>query len=287
MDAIAIHLEIRNAISLSDELARYAHENGNGAGDNLAGQLAALRSLLSELERDVGRTHQHQIVANPASIERIQHVLDSVRDHVEEFQSALRPRFGLLLEAVDRIVFASMRPTSEVPAKSLLRGVLPLSRVLPQHMHSVIDYVAAGAYFASAALARTRRARIMGGMLGSSLGGASLLTDDRLGAKKIIHVEDHEVLDHVSGATAILAPFVLGYVKKDPIASAIQIATGFASILSSLFTDYRSTRGISRPIRSNGGPLARKGKRTKTGRRGIRVSEVQRPLEGLSAPSAL
>jgi hypothetical protein len=283
MDAIAIHLEIRNALSLADELARHAHNNGNGS-DFLAGQLNALRSMLSELERDVGRTHLRQFVPNPAAVESMQHVLDSIRAHVEEFQNTLRPRLGLLLEAVERIVYASMRPTSDVPAKTLLRGVLPLSRVLPQDVHSVVDYIAAGAYFASATLARTRSARIMGSMLGASLGGGSLLTDDRLGAKKIIAVENHEVLDHVSGATAILAPFVLGYVKKDPIASAIQILAGVTTILSSLFTDYRATRGLGRPIRSRGGPDA---VRMRVGRRGIRVSEVQRPLEGLSAPSSL
>jgi hypothetical protein len=90
----------------------------------------------------------------------------------------------------------------------------------------------------------------------------------------------HELLDHASGLSAVLAPFVLGYVKKDPIASAIQIMTGLSVIVSSLFTDYRAQKGMTRPIRSKGGPTAETLAEEKSE---LRVPNVQRALEGLSS----
>jgi hypothetical protein len=141
----------------------------------------------------------------------------------------------------------------------------------------VIDYVAAFALLASAKVARTRRARAVGLVLGAQLGGAALVTDSRLSAANWLRIELHEVVDHVSGGSAVLAPFLLGYRRTDPLASALQIAAGAGTILASLFTDYRAQAGISRPVRS----------RSARGRRGPRVAEVQHPLEGFAASSVL
>jgi hypothetical protein len=75
-------------------------------------------------------------------------------------------------------------------------------------------------------------------------------------------------------------PFLLGYVRKDPIAAAIQIVTGFMTCVASLFTDYRASKGTTWPRRSKGGPSL------ETVGTMRRVTEVQRPLEGFSsAPS--
>jgi hypothetical protein len=101
----------------------------------------------------------------------------------------------------------------------------------------------------------------------------------------VIPIEIHETLDYASGGTAVLAPIVLGYVRKDPIASAIQIVTGLGAIVASMFTDYRAARGVSRPLRSKGGPGRRSRRDVARGPR--RVSETQRALEGLASPSYL
>jgi hypothetical protein len=274
MDAIALHLEIRNAFSLADELGRHEHALGN---DTLAGHLAAARTALGELERDVGRSHRDQVSPNPTLIERLERSLHALRERSEEIPVVLRPRVGQLLSAIERVVFAELRPSSPVPAK-LLFGKLPLKRVISQDVHSVMDYLAASAYLVSAKLAFTKRGRVVGLALGSSVAGVSLLTDYRLSAVKVIPIEVHELLDHASGGSAALAPLLLGYVRTDPIAAAIQIVTGLGTIVASLFTDYRAARGVGRALRSKGGPRARRLPRG-------RVPEAQRPLEGFAGPS--
>jgi len=279
MDAIALHLELRNALSLSDELARHEHALGN---HTLSAQLAATRTLLSTLEKEAGRSHAYQVLANPDAIERLQRSLGVLRDRSEEIPSLLRPRVVLLMEALERIVFAEQRPVAHIPAKPLF-GVLPLARVIPQDIHSVGDYLVAGAYFASAALARTKRGRATGILLGLAVGGASAVTDYRLSLAKVISIELHELLDHASGVKAIAAPLVLGYVRKDPVASALQMIAGLGTIALSLFTDYRAERGLVRARRSKGGPTPRRDRLPKKVQN--RVPEVQRPLEGLAGPS--
>jgi hypothetical protein len=270
MDAIALHLEIRNAITLADELGRFEHGLGN---DDLAGHFAAMRTALGELEREVGRSHEAPSSPSPMLVERLQRSLDLMRDRIEEIPAQARPRMGQLMASLERVVFAELRPTSSVPAKEILGG-LPVRRVVPQNAHSVIDYLAAIALLASARIAKTRRARSVGIVLGAQIGGASLLTDYRLSASKLVPIELHELVDHATGASAVFAPFVFGYSKKDPVASAIQVGVGVATLLASLFTDYRAHHGIARPVRS------------RRARRRV-VSEVQRPLEGLSASSIL
>ena len=67
----------------------------------------------------------------------------------------------------------------------------------------------------------------------------SLVSDYRLSAVKIMPIEVHEVRDYVWGAVNIAAPFVLGYQKKERVASLVQIAAGVTLIATALFTDYR------------------------------------------------
>ena len=306
MDAIALHLEVRNALSLSDELGRHQHALGN---DSLAGHLAAVRSLLSEIERDLGRSHEARVVASPATIERLEHCLAKLRERDAEVPAPLKPRVGQLLAALDRVVFAESRPGEQVPAKPLF-GTLPLARVVPQDVHSILDYVAAAGYAASAIVARTTRARVVGTLLGAQVAGVSAATDYKLSATKVVPVELHECFDYVSGASAVAAPFVLGYLRKDPLAALLQIGAGLTTIVASLFTDYRADKGVGRALRSRGGPARYRNARRqiqKEPARGAapiapvavlknlaratleprRVAEVQRPLEGLSGPSAI
>ena len=278
MDVVSLHLEVRNALSLADELGRHEHALGN---DTLAGHLAAARTALDELERDLGRSHAAQPSPSPMVIETLERTLNVLRDRSEEVPVLLRPRLGELLSALERVVFAELRPSSPVPAKPLF-GALPLARTISQDAHSVMDYVAAAAYLVSAKVAVTRRGRAVGMALGTSVAGGSSLTDYRLSVAKVIPIELHELLDHASGTAAVIAPLLLGYVRRDPVASAIQMVTGISVIALSLFTDYRAERGVGRALRSKGGPRAVRRRLHKP-----RVPEVQRPLEGLSGASVL
>lgn len=275
MDRTALHLEIRNALSVADELSRHEHYLGQ---DELAGSLSALRSALGDLERDVGRSHLDPSAPEPATVESVERSLQSLIIRRHDVPRSLRARTEELLASAERVSIALWDPTERVPSKPLL-GSLPLARIIPQDVHSVLDYVHSASFFVSAKLARTGRARAVGITLGLGLGGASAVTDYRLSAAKLLPIELHEGLDYAGGLTAIAAPFVLGYVKKDPIAALMHIGLGIGTVLTSLFTDYRASKGLTWPNRSKGGPQLG----PPHGRNGIRVEEVQRPLEGLSS----
>jgi len=276
MDLTALHLEIRNALSLADELSRYEHALGN---DELAGHLAALRTALDELERTYGRSHDAADASSPKpqTVDAIARAASVIRLRTDEIPVALRPRLASLVASIERVAFAIERPYAAVPSKPLL-GMLPLARLVPQDTHSVLDYLAGMALLASAKVARTPAARAAGMTLALSGTGVSLLTDYRLSAAKLIPIEAHEVADYGVGLGAIAAPFVLGYARKDPLASLLQVATGILTCVTSLFTDYRAEKGISIPMRSKGGPDAIDAEIPRS-----RLPEAQRPLEGLSS----
>lgn len=279
MDATALHLEIRNGLSLADELARHEHALGN---QTLAAQLAAARTTLSELEREAGRSHRTQMIPSPAAVDRLDRSLRVIRDRSEEIPLTLRPRMTMFMECVERIVFAEQQPSAAVPSKRVLRS-LPLARLVPQVAHSVGDFVLAGAFIASALVARTTRARAVGLTYGAWQIGMSASTDAKLSLAKIVPIELHEVFDHSLGLKACAMPMVLGYAKRDPIASAIQIAAGLGAIALSLFTDFRADKGLARAHRSHGGPKPARDRLPKNVEN--RVPEVQRPLEGFAGPS--
>jgi hypothetical protein len=274
MDAIALHLEVRNAIGLADELGRHEHGLGN---DDLAGYLAAIRTVLDEIEREVGRSHARRAIPSPVTIAKLERAIHLFRSRTGEVVPSLRGRFTQLLASLERVLFAELRPSAPTPTKPLF-GVLPLQRRLPQDAHSVFDYLSAGAYLLSAGVARTPRGRAVGLLLGGAVLGVSLFTDARLSAAKKLALELHEINDHASSVAAAAAPFLLGYAKRDRAAATIQIVTGLCGALVSLLTDYRAARGVTRAVRGSSGP----------GIHGFRRrSEAPRPLEGFSAPSVI
>jgi hypothetical protein len=128
------------------------------------------------------------------------------------------------------------------PAKPLF-GVLPLSRAIPQDVHSLLDYAGGVSLCVGALVSSSASGQAVGHALGGSTIGVSLLTDYRLSLKKVIPIEVHEALDYVVGLSAIAAPFAFGYWKKDRLASALHVAVGLTVLVGSLFTDYRSSAG--------------------------------------------
>ena len=124
-----------------------------------------------------------------------------------------------------------------VPVRSLLG--LPLARLIPQDIHSLVDYATALAVGVAGFVARQRRARIAGRVVGAIGLLQSLASDYRLSAVKLMPIEVHELRDYVWGALNLAAPFVLGYRRRDRVASTLHIAAGATLIATALFTDYR------------------------------------------------
>lgn len=134
------------------------------------------------------------------------------------------------------------RPLSKgVPSKPLLG--LPIARLIPQDIHSVMDYVDAAMAGSGALLSDDPGARLASVMLAASGAGVALVTDYRLSAAKLVPIEAHEAIDHIWGMTAIALPFVLGYWKTSPKVAFMHVMTGLGTIATSLFTDYRAYRG--------------------------------------------
>lgn len=125
------------------------------------------------------------------------------------------------------------------PAPKLL-GFLPIARLIPQDIHSVLDYVD-GLTVASGALLDDNTAASTASIaLGASAVATALMTNYRLSAMKLIPIRTHEVIDHVWGLSCIAAPFLLGYWKKAPRVAMTHVITGAMTIMASLFTDYRA-----------------------------------------------
>ncbi|MBV8763187.1 MAG: hypothetical protein JO257_38240 [Deltaproteobacteria bacterium] len=132
------------------------------------------------------------------------------------------------------------RPLSKGQPAPKLLGVLPIARLIPQDIHSVMDYVdgltvASGMLFDDNAAACTASIA-----LGASAVATALMTDYRLSAMKLIPIRTHEVIDHVWGLSCIAAPFVFGYWKKAPRVAMTHVMTGAMTIVTSLLTDYRA-----------------------------------------------
>jgi hypothetical protein len=136
---------------------------------------------------------------------------------------------------------------SHLSAGGLSRPVagLPLRRLIPQDVHSLIDYAGALAQ-ASVAGRIEGRPGTAAAVLAAGMAVTTLSSDVRLGLLKLLPVELHEVLDYVLGGASILAPYVLGYARTHPRLTALQVASGALGILTSLFTDYRAARGRGR-----------------------------------------
>lgn len=125
------------------------------------------------------------------------------------------------------------------PAKKLF-GVLPIMRLVPQDVHSMMDYANSGTFIAEGIMTDCPKARAASIVLGAAGAGVSMITDYRLSVAKFIPIEAHEVIDHAWGLMAIASPFVLGYWKSAPRVAMAHVIAGASNIIASLFTDYRA-----------------------------------------------
>ena len=125
------------------------------------------------------------------------------------------------------------------PAKKLF-GILPIARLVPQDIHSVMDYANSGLFLAEGLATDDDTAAIASVALGAAGAGVSLVTDYKLSLAKVIPIEAHEVIDYAWSAAAIAAPFVLGYWKRAPRVALMHVLAGASTIVASLLTDYRA-----------------------------------------------
>ncbi|HEU0031020.1 MAG TPA: hypothetical protein VFQ53_10345 [Kofleriaceae bacterium] len=125
------------------------------------------------------------------------------------------------------------------PSRPLLG--LPLARLIPQDIHSVMDYANGMAVGSGALLADCDpTARMVSLALAGSGAMVSAMTDYRLSVAKVIPIEAHEAIDHLWGLAAMAAPFVFGYWKRSPRVALLHIMCGAGNIVASLLTDYRA-----------------------------------------------
>jgi hypothetical protein len=130
---------------------------------------------------------------------------------------------------------------------------LPVRRVIPQDVHSLMDYANGAAGLLAASLAHTTRARVANATLSTASAGVSALTDYKLSLAKVVPIEVHEAVDYAWGISNVVAPFALGYYEEDKAVSWMQMVLGMGTIAASLFTDYRAYS------RSNGAGTRRNG----------------------------
>ena len=240
---MSIQQGVREAITVADELSRTAHEQHH---EPLAQALDSVRSTLMRIDAAIGgnRTAVPLLRDLARTVDHLAAIAEKVapemRQTVDAAIQTLRGFHGDL-----RLSLTELAPSLEIPSKPLF-GVLPLARFVSQDVHSLTDYASGALSLGTAIMADSTEARFAGAALGGSAIAVAALTDCRLSAAKVIPIEAHEAIDHLWGAAAIAAPFVLGYWKKEPAVAALQILAGASTILTSLFTDYRAARGVGR-----------------------------------------
>lgn len=242
MEQAEIQRDVRSAISITYELLRHLHVQNK---EHVAQALGELETELLRIEAKLGGDR-----ADEVSAEVLQPAIAQLEGLIEDTGPIVGDQIKALLKSVERIT-KELTASRKIPSRPLL-GVLPLRRVIPQDVHSVADYASALTAGAGAVVGESTEAKIASAALAAAGLGTSACTDYRLSVAKLIPIEAHEVIDYVWGATAIAAPFALGYYKKDPVVAALHIFAGASTILASLFTDYRAAVGVGHRPRLTG-----------------------------------
>ncbi|MGZ3423087.1 MAG: hypothetical protein ACXWUG_00455 [Polyangiales bacterium] len=244
MAEMSMQSGIRAAIGEADELSRRAYADRH---EPIAQVLDGLRTALMHVDEAIGGGRR-----TGPMVPEILHILDELETHLDHAGPELREAYAISLARFHEMANAleneltMMRESLEIRSKPLF-GVLPLARVVPQDAHSLLDYAAAGLCLGTAVAAESSAAKFAGAALGATALCVSAFTDDRLGVARVIPIEAHAAIDQALGIAAIAAPFALGYWKKDPAIAALHVITGASVIVTSLFTDYRASRGLGRP----------------------------------------
>lgn len=234
-----VQKQVREAITTTYELMQDTRSQHH---DELTQALRALEDRLKFVESRLGGPDREHLGPIDLSEE-----LSDIRALLRHSGMPLTDQVKALVRNVHRLEGRISRFSSREIASQPLLGVLPVARVIPQDVHSVMDYASGIKTAASGAFARSTEAKVASAVLGASAIGVAAMTDYRLSVKKVIPIETHQVIDIAWGATAIAAPFALGYLRKDPLTAAVHIATGVFNVVTAFFTDYRAATGVGRP----------------------------------------
>ncbi|KFE71071.1 hypothetical protein [Hyalangium minutum] len=153
-------------------------------------------------------------------------------------------------ESLSRAVSQALRhvwdrsAAAGIVSQPLAGGRLPLRRWLPQGAHSLLDIAAGVAVALAGQLSGDRTAQRVSRLLGLKLVGTTLLTDSQVTLSRLVPIELHELVDYGWGLATLAAPFVGGYARRAPGATAVHVLAGTAVIVGSLVTDYRCRSGM-------------------------------------------
>jgi SPW repeat-containing protein len=108
-------------------------------------------------------------------------------------------------------------------------------RMIPTSVHGVLDYLTGSALLAAPELLRLKDVPSSAFAFRLAGGGAaaySLLTDYELGARKIVPMPVHLMLDAASGALLAASPWVFGFAKNGTRYWLPQVLVGLFEILA-------------------------------------------------------
>lgn len=233
-----VQRDVRSAITMAYGLMQHTRVQHR---ERMAKALGVLEERLRIIETGLGGPSRNALGPVDLGAE-----LAEVEALVREAEPPLGDQMAALVRSVRHLQRRiSHLASRQIPSRPLF-GALPLKRIIPQDVHSVMDYGSALTAAAGGLLASSPEAKAASAALAGAGIATSAITDYRLSAKKIIPIEAHEVIDYIWGASAIAAPFVLGYYRKDRVATAMHVVTGVMTIASALFTDYRAAVGVGR-----------------------------------------
>jgi hypothetical protein len=240
----SVQRSIDTTLAATSDLINYPALRENRAFSEARERLRYIQDNFDRVLAESGRSGLLRDLRT--AVQEVADAIDSLSPELARGQEAVRQAIRDLKRQVRSLGFSL-----QIPSRPLF-GVLPVARLIPQDIHSLMDYSNAATCGLLAGVAEGPAACITSAALGATIGGVSLITDYRLSAVKALPIEIHQVGDYLWGAAAIAAPFVFGYYRKSPLAAAFHIGLGATTILASLVTDYRAARGVGRGFGKRG-----------------------------------
>ena len=115
------------------------------------------------------------------------------------------------------------------------------TRVIPRHVHAVLDYLSGGTLVATPRLLGlhdTTAGKVLD-LAGGIATAQSLLTDYELGLVKVIPMRSHLILDAASGAFVATSPWIFGFAGRGTRYWLPHVILGATEILAAVTTRTR------------------------------------------------
>jgi hypothetical protein len=207
---------IRDAIAAADALS--LHDSVWNA-ESVARPLEALRASLAAVERALVRQR-----VRSAELDRLQRAVGTFDTVAERVSADVRARVRILLGRARRI-------------EERLRAMAVLAQRARGMRHAAgtaLEYGAAAGCVAAGLLAASGRARGAGVALGAAGAVLAVCGDERVGAGTSAVRDAVRAGVGVLGVAAAVAPFALGYYRRDPATAAVHVAAGVGALLGAV-----------------------------------------------------